>query len=462
MTDWESIFNLLLAGALLIMMAIGIAFSAFMPALDQWSKRYFIVLFSLLLLCTVTCILDLLFWKDPAMAEAERIVYIFESLFLSTPIFMPTLFLLHCCGEKIKSSLLFEIVTAILGIDIVLSLVTPFTDILYIVTPDNQFFRGPLWFLGITPFVLIMILNIAGVIRRRKKLSKKYMIALLVYLVPMTAAIIVHMFTSFELFVVFGMALLALLMFALILSDNMEQYTRQQQEIANQRASVMVLQMRPHFIYNTMMTIYYLCKQDADKAQEVTLDFTEYLRKNFSAIASEDTVPFADELKHTQAYLAVEQAQHEDNLFVEYDTPHTRFRVPPLTLQPLVENAVKHGMKLEGDPLHIYVETRKTNSGSEIIVENNGSDFNPADDNEPHIALNNIRQRLKMMCKGKLTISQREGGGTVVIVKIPAEQKVFITTKRALSNDTERVSDYYSCFSALLFSFNCFLIVFKV
>ena len=105
MTDWESIFNLLLAGALLIMMAIGIAFSAFMPALDQWSKRYFIVLFSLLLLCTVTCILDLLFWKDPAMAEAERIVYLFESLFLSTPIFMPTLFLLHCCGEKIKSSL---------------------------------------------------------------------------------------------------------------------------------------------------------------------------------------------------------------------------------------------------------------------------------------------------------------------------------------------------------------------
>ncbi|MBR1731356.1 MAG: histidine kinase, partial [Ruminococcus sp.] len=171
--------------------------------------------------------------------------------------------------------------------------------------------------------------------------------------------------------------------------------------------------------YNTMMTIYYLCKQDADKAQQVTLDFTEYLRKNFSAIASENTVPFAEELKHTQAYLAVEQAQHEDNLLMEFDTPHIRFRVPPLTLQPLVENAVKHGMNIEGDPLHIYVKTRLTNSGSEIIVENNGPDFNPANDNEPHIALNNIRQRLEMMCKGKMTISEREGGGTVVKVFIP-------------------------------------------
>ena len=162
-----------------------------------------------------------------------------------------------------------------------------------------------------------------------------------------------------------------------------------------------------------------MCKQDADKAQEVTLDFTEYLRKNFSAIASENTIPFADELKHTQTYLAVEQAQHEDNLFIEFDTPHTRFRVPPLTLQPLVENAIKHGMDIEGDPLHIYVKTRLTDNGSEIIVENDGHGFNPADDNEPHIALNNIRQRLKMMCKGTLTISPRDGGGTVVTVFIP-------------------------------------------
>ena len=94
--------------------------------------------------------------------------------------------------------------------------------------------------------------------------------------------------------------------------------------------------------------------------------------------------------------------------------------MPPLTLQPLVENAVKHGMDPNADePLRIFVKTRRTDSGSEIIVENNGPDFNPADDDQPHIALNNIRQRLEMMCKGKLTIAPREGGGTVVIVSVP-------------------------------------------
>ena len=130
-------------------------------------------------------------------------------------------------------------------------------------------------------------------------------------------------------------------------------------------------------------------------------------------------MPFKDELEHTRAYLAVEQAQHEDMLYVDYDTPHTDFEVPPLTLQPLVENAVKHSLDPNGEPLRIYVKTRLTDLGSEIVVENNGTDYQPANDNKPHTALVNIQQRLDMMCKGTLTIAPRKGGGTVVKVIIP-------------------------------------------
>ena len=124
-------------------------------------------------------------------------------------------------------------------------------------------------------------------------------------------------------------------------------------------------------------------------------------------------------MTHTRAYLAVEQAQFEDSLFVDYDTPYIDFRVPPLTLQPIVENAVKHGMDQDSEPLHIVIRTRRTDSGNEIIVENNGADFKPADDKEPHIALENIRQRLEVMCNGNMMIMPREGGGTVVKVIIP-------------------------------------------
>ena len=95
------------------------------------------------------------------------------------------------------------------------------------------------------------------------------------------------------------------------------------------------------------------------------------------------------------------------------------FRVPPLTLQPIVENAIKHGRDPYAGPFHISIKTRKTDSGSEIIVADNGRGFDSADDSEPHIALKNIQQRLKIMCGGSLTVMPNDGGGTVVKVIIP-------------------------------------------
>ncbi|MBQ7193859.1 MAG: histidine kinase, partial [Synergistaceae bacterium] len=200
-------------------------------------------------------------------------------------------------------------------------------------------------------------------------------------------------------------------LYGLILSDQLEQYM-------NQRNSIMVLEMRPHFIYNTMTSIYCLCGQNPQLARQVIMDFTTYLRKNFNAIASAVPIPFTSELEHTRAYLAVEQAQYEDSLFVEYDTPHTCFRVPPLTLQPIVENAVKHGRDPYAGPFRISIRTRKTDSGSEIIVEDNGRGFDPDNYRKAHTALANIRQRLKMMCKGEMTITPRKEGGTMVKVTI--------------------------------------------
>ena len=334
-----------------------------------------------------------------------------------------TLYLLRCAGKSWRHSPLFALVVALWTVYFALLAVTQFTTWIYYFTPDNVYHRGPWYPLLLIPLVLLMAADIIGLWRCRAALTHRQRIAFLIYFVVPFICMLVQMFFFGLLLIVFGTSLAGLFMFVFILIDQVERSFRQQQKIANQHANVMVLQMRPHFICNTMMGIYYLCDQDPQKAKQVTLDFTTYLRKNFTAIASEDTVPFTAELEHTRAYLAVEQAQFEDSLFVSFDTPHTMFRVPPLTLQPIVENAVKHGLTASSDPIHISVVTRQTDSASEILVEDDGPGFAPADDNEPHIALNNIRQRLEWMCKGKLTISPREGGGTSVRVRIPTAKQ---------------------------------------
>ena len=416
---WSDVLGFSLIGAILVIMGFGIALSCAIPTLDKWGKRYFTTLFSMLFLCSVTCLFALIFWYDPTKATVEKVIYIFEDLFLSSVVFMPTVFLLHSCKEKFKGSPLFLAVTGLLGAYFAVTVAAQFTDVFYSVTPNNEFVRGRLWALAMAPLTISLLFNIVAAIRRRKKLSKKYYIGLLVYMIPMSVTMLIHMFIQIEVFVVAGLALFALTMYGFILSDNIEQYSKQQQKIAHQKASIMVLQMRPHFIYNTMTTIYYLCKQNADKAQQVTMDFTSYLRQNFNAIASEDPVPFDDELKHTQSYLAVEKAQHENTLFVEYDTPFTRFRLPPLTLQPLVENAVKHAMNPNAGPLTISIRTEQTNAGVLITVEDNGCGFDTNDKTKPHPALDNIENRLKQQCGGTLTISPRKGGGTSVKVTVP-------------------------------------------
>ena len=149
------------------------------------------------------------------------------------------------------------------------------------------------------------------------------------------------------------------------------------------------------------------------------MNFADYLRRNFNAVASENTIPFSTELEHTRAYLAVEQAQYEEILFVEYDTQYTGFRLPLLTLQPIAENSVKHVLDPDAGPLHVTIRTSCADSAIVIIVEDNGIGFETASDSEPHTALANIRERLELMCEGKLEISPRDGGGTVVTITIP-------------------------------------------
>ena len=223
------------------------------------------------------------------------------------------------------------------------------------------------------------------------------------------------------LLIVLGTTVSALFMLLLVIRDQVDKMMSQANENIRLNSKIAVLQMRPHFIYNTMTSIYCMIEKEPKKAQQVTLDFTSYLRQNFTAIVKEEPIPFKEELEHTRAYLAVEQTRFEDDLIVEFDTPHIAFRLPPLTLQPIVENSVKYGVNPELDPLVIKVITRKTENGSEVIVEDTGAGFGKEDNNEPHTALKNIRERLDIMCNGTLKISPRENGGTVVTIFIPKD-----------------------------------------
>ena len=409
----------LLCGGAFMLALLGIFVTIVMPGIDNRTRHFFIPFFSILLSYVILCIADLLTYYDPDMAQAQRIISYFESLLYSLIMPLLTIYLLRNCGEKLRESKLFRFVFVLWIMSFTMLQTTLFTNLFYYITDDNKFVRGDLYALLCAPSIITILVTLRGLLLRRNKFSRRHFFAFLACLLPLTIVSVLHIYISVFPLLGVCLTLTILLMFMINLLDLIEYYMRQQAEISRQRANIAILQMRPHFIYNTMTGVYYLCDQDPEKAKQVTLDFTTYLRKNFTAIASEDTIPFSEELEHTRAYLAVEMAQFEDILSVDYDTPHTHFRIPPLTLQPIVENAVKYGCDPDSEPLHIVIRTRATDLGSEITVEDNGPGYEDADDNKPHIALANIKERLEMMCGAKMSISKRERGGTVVKIIIP-------------------------------------------
>ena len=108
---------------------------------------------------------------------------------------------------------------------------------------------------------------------------------------------------------------------------------------------IMLSQIQPHFVYNSLSSISTLIPINPERAQAALDDFTEYLRTNLSSLTEVRLVPFEDELKHVKTYVALEQLRFGDRLNVIYDVSASDFMLPPLTVQPIVENAIKHGRK---------------------------------------------------------------------------------------------------------------------
>ena len=182
--------------------------------------------------------------------------------------------------------------------------------------------------------------------------------------------------------------------------------------------------IQPHFLFNTIATFKALCKKDPEKAGELADKFGTYLRQNLDSIDTTELIPFEKELEHTRLYTEIEMVRFE-NMRVDYDIEDKDFLLPSLTIQPLVENAIRHGVRIREEGI-ITVRSYLQAGNHVICIEDNGVGFDPdsiGDDNKQHIGIRNVRERIEMMCGGSLDIDSRIGEGTVVTVRIPQKEE---------------------------------------
>ena len=195
-------------------------------------------------------------------------------------------------------------------------------------------------------------------------------------------------------------------------------------QLAESRISTMMSQIRPHFIYNTLGSIEQLCELDPPKAGELVHNFAKYLRGNFGELDNPKPILMSQEMEHVHHYINIENVRFPDMTF-SFEMKSEDFSLPALTVQPIVENAIKHGlMKLEKGG-SIRVISYETDTDYCISVEDDGVGFDTSKllDEKKHIGIRNIRDRLKVMVGGTLEIESTQGVGTKVLITIPKERE---------------------------------------
>lgn len=310
----------------------------------------------------------------------------------------------------------------VVGLNAALHATALFSDICFTISPENHFEGGPLKyacvaFSGILLIDLIYLtLSEYRHIRRQELVIPFFVVTAIIVSYIMDARITDEdQIVSYLTIAVVNCCIFYYIWLHL-------QFVREHERAleAEQRIQIMMTQIQPHFLYNTISTISALCYTEPQKAGRIADNFGLYLRQNLDSLGTAGLIPFAEELRHTQVYTNIETTRFE-TIRVDYDIRDEDFSVPPLTLQPIVENAIRHGAFVREEGI-VRVSARRTATGHEIEVWDNGDGFDPEKLNEGdsrHLGIWNVRERLERMCGGRLDIDSGSGNGTTITITLP-------------------------------------------
>ena len=318
---------------------------------------------------------------------------------------------------------------ALVGVNATIYLTALFSDVCFYISHDNHYIGGPLsdtaFYIGAMLLIgyIVMAIRVFEPKTRRETWLPVLMFELIIGALALD-------FNTYDFDYPINYLTIAVVIDCVINYIWLHlKFVREHEQAlqAEQRIQIMMTQIQPHFLYNSLTVIQELCRSDPAQAEAATVQFANYLRGNMDALQTNTPIPFGQELEHTRQYLALEEMRFEDKLTVRYDIQCESFLLPNLTLQPIVENAVRHGVRGNADGRgEVVIATRETPDCYEITVKDNGPGFDPEkqpkDQGSSHVGIQNVRQRLAQMCGGELKIESIPGAGTCVTIALPKEE----------------------------------------
>ena len=397
------------------------------PKKDRAPVRFNIAFFSILFFYAIFILLGLALeaQEGAVVYEALRLSNFFEFLSgfsLTYLVIKRLLYRADPSGESRESKILSVGLKAVFGVQTALLVLSFFTGFCYYIDSANVYHRGIGFTLLFVTWAIEYLVGIYVLIRYRKCFPRLGYIANWIFGVTIAVAFLLQIFFEGIYFITISTSVSALMLYIIFVRESTELYYQAERENDKLKVDIMLSQIQPHFIFNSLTVIKHFCRKHPALAEHAVTDFSRFLRGNMDSIESREPIPFQRELEHTKAYLSLEKLRFGSSLNIKYDIEATSFLLPPLSLQPIVENAVRHGIRETPDGKGtVTIMTREYDDRNEIVVTDDGTGFDPQnkDIDKPHIGIENVRYRLNNMCGGTLTIDSVVGQGTVAVITVP-------------------------------------------
>ena len=374
---------------------------------------------------------DALAWGYRGSAEPIGYYIVRISNFLVFFLSDVILFLFHgylCCVLSLKKETILPptfrmkavYLDAIIGM--FFAILSQFTHMYYYIDSNNFYHRNWAHIVSLIIPMIGMLMDLSLLIRYKKKVGKAIFISMVSYIIlPFLATIILIFYYGIS-FINISISISIILMFVTAMVEQNQNLAKKEKEAADMRIAMMMSQIAPHFIYNTLAAIKEMCITDPVLAQETIGEFSDYLRGNLESLSESELIPFELELSHLNSYLAIEKKRFGDKIHIVYDIQVRDFLLPSLTIQPMVENAIKHGIRKKAEGGTIIIRTKEEFQNIYIIIEDDGVGFDTNQklrDERGHIGLANVKNRLNSVKNATLQIESEVGKGTIVMIVLP-------------------------------------------
>ena len=372
---------------------------------------------------------DLADWliQDAAEPSVKLLLTLFTVMFYVASAFV-LYFFAGYMGEYLNlpvrvKKLYLTVIAVVCGAQVFFAVISPFTDSIFYVS-DRGYQRGSLFIISQLIPLFCYILFTVLVIVYRKRLNWREVVFFLLYIFVPLGGGAIQMFLRGVAVVNIGVALALLFILVNIQFEHEITLRKQEKKLAELRIDIMLSQIQPHFLYNVLTGIRTLCEMDPIRAGESIGTFSKFLRANMESLTNKSPIPFEQELAHTRSYLYLEQQRFEDKLNVIYEINTTAFTIPPLTLQPIVENAVRHGIMKKKDGGILTIRSEETDSAYMVTVIDDGVGFSVEQRKTAeyaHIGIENVKNRLNALCGGTIEVQSEPQNGTTVTICVPKE-----------------------------------------